>query len=68
MLKHAWSIRLDLLNIVLTAALSIVPILTGTTLIEPLTLACISLVLVVASMSVRLIKQEKVSGTDEPPS
>jgi hypothetical protein len=66
-LKHAWSIRLDLLNIVLTAALSVVPILTGTTIIPPLTLAIISLVLTVASMGVRLIKQEKVSGTNEPP-
>jgi hypothetical protein len=67
-LKHAWSIRLDLLNIVVTAALSVIPILTGTTIIPPLTLAIISLVLTVLSMSLRLIKQEKVSGPDEPPS
>lgn len=66
-LKHAWSIRLDLLNIVLTAALSVIPILTGTTIIAPLTLAILSLVLTVLSMGVRLVKQEKVSGPSEPP-
>ena len=66
-LKHAWSIRLDILNIIVTAALSVVPILTGTTIVAPLTLAIISLVLTVLSMGLRLLKQEKVSGSDEPP-
>jgi len=66
-LKHAWSIRLDLLNIVLTAALSVVPILTGTTLVSPITLALASVLLTVLSMGLRLIKQEKVSGPDDEP-
>lgn len=66
-LKHAWSIRLDLLNIVLSAAVSAIPIITGTTLIAPLTLAIISVGLTAASMGVRFLKQEKVSGPHEPP-
>jgi hypothetical protein len=67
-LKHAWSIRLDIVSIILTAALSVIPILTGTTIIAPLTLAMLSLVLTVLSMGLRLVKQEKVSGPHEPPS
>lgn len=66
-LRHAWSIQLDILNIVVTAALSVVPILTGTTLVAPLTLAFISAGLTVVSMGLRLLKQEKVSGNEPPP-
>lgn len=67
-LRHAWSIRLDVLNIAFTAVLGIVPILTGTAIISPLTLAAISLVATVGSMGLRLLKQDKVSGPlDEPP-
>jgi hypothetical protein len=65
-LKHAWSIQLDVLNILVTAALSVVPILTGTTLVAPLTLAITSAGLTVLSMGLRLLKQEKVSGHEPP--
>lgn len=64
-LRHAWSIRLDVLNIALTAILGIIPILTGTDLIKPLTLAAISVVVTVGSMGLRLIKQDLVSGPNE---
>jgi hypothetical protein len=65
-LKHAWSIRLDLLNIAFTVLLGVVPILMGTAIVSPLALAIVSAVATAGSMGVRLIKQEKVSGPDEP--
>lgn len=67
-LQHAWSIKLDILNIILSALVAGIQIFTGTAVIDPVVLAAVSTVVTVLSMTVRFIKQEKVSGPNEPPS
>lgn len=65
-LQHAWSIKLDILNIILSALVAGIQIFTGTSIIDPVVLAAVSSTVTVLSMVVRLLKQEKVSGPSEP--
>ena len=64
-LRHAWSIRLDALLIVLGAAEFGVDALAGNPPIDPMRFVLLGMAIKAGALGARLIKQNKVSGADE---
>lgn len=60
--RHAWSVQLAVLGIVLGAAEVGIGILTGSPPIDPVKFAGIAMAVNAASAAVRLLKQVEVSG------
>ena len=61
-LRHAWSVWLDALTLVLTVAQTGIEVLSGSPPIDPVTFACIAMTVMALSMLLRLLRQDKVSG------
>jgi hypothetical protein len=61
-LRHAWSIWLDALTIVLTTLQTGVEILSGSPPFDPVKFACCAMAITALSMFLRLLRQDKVSG------
>jgi hypothetical protein len=61
-LRHAWSVWLDVLGIALTVLQTGVDILAGSPPIAPVKFAVIAMVITLLSLLLRLVRQDKVSG------
>ena len=61
-LKHAWSVRLDVLGMVLTVAQAGIDVLSGSPPIDPVRFALIAMGVTALSLVLRLVRQDKVSG------
>jgi hypothetical protein len=64
-LKHAYSVRLDVLGIVIGTLEVGYNAISGSSLLSPIHMACVGMGLTAASLTLRLVKQKKVSGSDE---
>ena len=61
-LRHAWSVRLDVVGIVLTVLQTGVDVLSGNPPIDPVRFAFIAMAITGASLVLRFVRQDKVSG------
>jgi len=61
-LRHAWSVWLDALGIILTVLQTGVDVLAGSPPIDPVTFAFIAMAITLLSLLLRLVRQDKVSG------
>lgn len=61
-LRHAWSVQLDVLGIVLTVLQAGVDVLSGNPPIDPVKFACIAMAITGLSLLLRFVRQDKVSG------
>ena len=61
-LRHAWSVWLDALTIVLTVLQTGIEIPSGNPPIDPVKFACCAMAITALSLVLRLVRQDKVSG------
>lgn len=61
-LRHAWSVWLDALTIILTVLQTGIEILSGSPPIDPVKFALCAMAITALSMILRLVRQDKVSG------
>lgn len=61
-LRHAWSVRLDVIGIVLTILQTGVDVLSGNPPIDPVRFAFLAMAITGASLILRFVRQDKVSG------
>lgn len=61
-LRHAWSVQLDVLGIVLTVLQAGIDVLSGNPPIDPVKFALIAMAISGLSIGLRLVRQGKVSG------
>lgn len=61
-LRHAWSVQLDVLGIVLTILQAGVDVLSGNPPIDPVKFAIIAMTISGLSLVLRFVRQDKVSG------
>ncbi len=61
-LRHAWSVQLDVLGIVLTVLQAGVDVLSGNPPIDPVKFAIIAMAISGLSLLLRFVRQDKVSG------
>ncbi|MDH2313170.1 hypothetical protein [Methylobacterium brachiatum] len=61
-LRHAWSVQLDMLGIVLTVLQAGVDVLSGNPPIDPVKFAVLAMAISGLSLLLRFVRQDKVSG------
>ncbi|MEG9526145.1 MAG: hypothetical protein MIL41_10295 [Hyphomicrobiales bacterium] len=61
-LRHAWSVWLDALTIILTVLQTGIEILSGNPPFDPVKFACCAMAITALSLVLRLVRQDKVSG------
>lgn len=61
-LRHAWSVQLDVLGIILTVLQAGVDVLSGNPPIDPVKFAFIAMAITGLSLVLRFVRQDKVSG------
>lgn len=64
-LKHAWSVRLDVLLLILESAQAGIDVLSGNPPFDPKKFALVAVGVTATTLIARFIKQRSVSGEDQ---